>query len=30
MALDEDPLNEFVGRFAGDLGAVFHNQEPAA
>jgi len=24
MAIDEDRLNEFVGRFAGDLGAVFH------
>jgi hypothetical protein len=30
MALDEDPLNEFVGPFTGDLCAVFHNQEPAA
>ncbi len=24
MAINEDRLNEFVGRFAGDLGAVFH------
>ncbi|MBA3655336.1 MAG: methyltransferase domain-containing protein [Actinobacteria bacterium] len=24
MAIDEDRLNEFVGRFANDLGAVFH------
>lgn len=24
MAIDEERLNEFVGRFAGDLGAVFH------
>ena len=24
MAIDEARLNEFVGRFAGDLGAVFH------
>ncbi len=24
MAIDEDRLNDFVGRFAGDLGAVLH------
>ena len=24
MAIDEERLNDFVGRFAGDLGAVFH------
>jgi 2-polyprenyl-3-methyl-5-hydroxy-6-metoxy-1,4-benzoquinol methylase len=24
MAIDEDRLNDFAGRFAGDLGAVFH------
>jgi len=32
MTIDENRLNEFVGRFAGDLGAVskLNNQEPAA
>ena len=24
MTINEDRLNEFVGRFAGDLGAVLH------